>query len=842
MAFATIRPPYPSFFEANGTALEDGYIWIGEVNKDPQANPLTVYWDAALTQPVAQPVRTINGYASRNGSPGTLFVNNVYSIRVQNKKGTTVYTDFNVSPDDANFVNFTITEEIQTATAGQTVFTLTTMSYTPATNNLNVFVDGVNQISGGTYSYTETNTVTVTFASGLHEGALVKFTTATSLSAGTTDAANVVYYPAGTGAVATNVQAKLRESVSSSAFLTVQETLDAGTSATSYKVKLVGGLYNNNAVSLDWPTTYQTTLIGDGSAKTIINTTNTDGTQAIEVAAPSSDSYHAVMSAFKLQGGATAGDGIHFNSTGIGPMMNDIWVRDFSGSGKAGVKFTSTFIGTVDNLKSFSNDVGVSLVGSNGIIGRGWWVADNVTMGLQLDATSKGNDLSMIELGLSATDATKKAISISGSGNLIRAQYYENYTAPRSISFSAESLGNKLDFLHSAPWTGAWDDGAFNVYPVENHTSLVNLTSSFGFGGHLAAGGNDIENRYTNSTWNNSSTVGWNDFSITPPTRSVDTTIGYLDTNSMKLDWGTTALSGVESAQTFAVSAGDVISVMMMVRANRDLESTEELRFILLGAGNENREIIQICDLRQDLWTPVILTHTALVSENVNMRIVLGAAATHTALITYHDDFVVQVNKKTIGLLRNDTASTAVFSKNGGLYLPKVQLGRARVSVGGNALAGVGGTLTGTTSTATIADTNETVLYTHSVAARALWKDGQAIRIKAFGSVSANANTKQVRVRIGGVAGTLLADTTALAANNKKWTIEATLIRTGATTQVYFGEALSNDAVCPPTASTAAVDLTAALDLVVTGTNGTAAANDIVFLGAVVEYLNMGGV
>lgn len=231
MAFTTIRPPYPSFFEANGTALEDGYIWIGEVNKDPQNFPYTVYWDAALTLPAAQPIRTINGYASYNGSPGTLYAANVYSIRVQNKKGTTVYTDFNVTPDDATFFNYAVNQEIQTATAGQTVFTLTTMSYQPATNNLNVFVDGVNQISGGSYAFTETNSTTVTFASGLHEGAVVKFTTATSLSAGVTDAASVMYTPAGTGAVATTVQAKLRESVSVFDFMSAAQIADvqAGT-------------------------------------------------------------------------------------------------------------------------------------------------------------------------------------------------------------------------------------------------------------------------------------------------------------------------------------------------------------------------------------------------------------------------------------------------------------------------------------------------------------------------------------------------------------------------------------------------------------------------------------
>ena len=67
-----------------------------------------------------------------------------------------------------------IGEEIQTATSGQTVFNLTAASYTPGAKNLIVFVDGVNQYVGD--SYTETSSSIVTFSQGLHVGAKVKFT------------------------------------------------------------------------------------------------------------------------------------------------------------------------------------------------------------------------------------------------------------------------------------------------------------------------------------------------------------------------------------------------------------------------------------------------------------------------------------------------------------------------------------------------------------------------------------------------------------------------------------------------------------------------------------------
>lgn len=92
MSALSIQPTYPIFTETDGQPLENGYIWIGTVNLDPQVNPINVYWDAALTISAPQPIRTINGYPSRNGTPGRLYVNSDYSIRVMNRNGSTVYS------------------------------------------------------------------------------------------------------------------------------------------------------------------------------------------------------------------------------------------------------------------------------------------------------------------------------------------------------------------------------------------------------------------------------------------------------------------------------------------------------------------------------------------------------------------------------------------------------------------------------------------------------------------------------------------------------------------------------------------------------------------------------
>lgn len=137
-----------------------------------------------------------------------------YKIVLKNANDVLIGTYDNIVGINSNFINFLAQEEIQTATAGQTVFTLATTNYQPGTNSLSVFVDGVNQYDGSSYAYVETSSTVVTFTAGLHVGALVKFTTAQSLSSGATNASLVVYNPAGTGAVATTVQDKLRQYVS----------------------------------------------------------------------------------------------------------------------------------------------------------------------------------------------------------------------------------------------------------------------------------------------------------------------------------------------------------------------------------------------------------------------------------------------------------------------------------------------------------------------------------------------------------------------------------------------------------------------------------------------------
>lgn len=95
MSLTQVSQPYPVFTDSNGDPLDAGYVYIGQPNQNPETNLISVFWDPALTLPIVQPIRTINGYASRNGTPSPIYANveiGRYSITVKDRKHVTVFT------------------------------------------------------------------------------------------------------------------------------------------------------------------------------------------------------------------------------------------------------------------------------------------------------------------------------------------------------------------------------------------------------------------------------------------------------------------------------------------------------------------------------------------------------------------------------------------------------------------------------------------------------------------------------------------------------------------------------------------------------------------------------
>jgi hypothetical protein len=86
-----IQTPFSTFLDIDGKPLENGYVWVGAENLDPQSSPVATFWDEALTIAATQPIRTKGGYPANAGTPGRIYTLNPYSIRVQNKNGAQVF-------------------------------------------------------------------------------------------------------------------------------------------------------------------------------------------------------------------------------------------------------------------------------------------------------------------------------------------------------------------------------------------------------------------------------------------------------------------------------------------------------------------------------------------------------------------------------------------------------------------------------------------------------------------------------------------------------------------------------------------------------------------------------
>ncbi len=196
------------FFDNNGVILSGGKIYTYAAGT---TTPQATYTSASGTTPHANPI-ILDSAGRVPGGEIWLTDGLVYKFVIETATGILLGTYDNITGVNSNFVNYTVQEEVITATAGQTVFNLSTINYTPGTNSLSVYIDGVNQYVGD--SYLETDSDTVTFTSGVHVGGEVKFTTAVQSTTGAVDASIVSYEPPYTGSVATNVEAKLAQYVS----------------------------------------------------------------------------------------------------------------------------------------------------------------------------------------------------------------------------------------------------------------------------------------------------------------------------------------------------------------------------------------------------------------------------------------------------------------------------------------------------------------------------------------------------------------------------------------------------------------------------------------------------
>jgi hypothetical protein len=234
MALTQVTGPYPIFTDLDGTPLDDGYLYIGAINQDPEQNPIQVFWDANLTIEATQPIRTSNGYAYRNGTPALLYTAGEFSITIRNKRNEFVlYSPVGYGFDPAA-VSASVVKNDFIGNGVQVAFVLSAAPSTILATN--IFINGVYQEKD---SYTLSgNTITFSIAPPLNSSIEVMTNETGVINSG--NATAITYTLTAAGAVQQTVQTKLEQYVSVDDFGAIPDgTTDSGP---AIRVALASGL------------------------------------------------------------------------------------------------------------------------------------------------------------------------------------------------------------------------------------------------------------------------------------------------------------------------------------------------------------------------------------------------------------------------------------------------------------------------------------------------------------------------------------------------------------------------------------------------------------------------
>ena len=312
MATIQLAPPYPVFTDKNGDPLDNGYLYFGVVDLNPETNPIQVYYDSAFTQPVAQPIRTSNGYPMRNGAPALIYAGSQFSVTVRDKNSDLViYSPVGYGVDPGSIAGVVVVQDH----TGDGVTTIFNMGASPSSENAtNAYIDGVYQ-NKSTYSISGS---TLTFSEAPPLYSAIEIVSNQTAIIGGTDAGLVTYNEGDTGAVTRTVKAKLQESVSVKDFGAVGDGVTDDTAAiqaalgASDSIYFPAGTYECSNVEIDGGTESGGGKVIDASLALIQNTSG-NGASLFSIAGTTAVN---LMDFRAKQLKVTAGGGHVFNILG----------------------------------------------------------------------------------------------------------------------------------------------------------------------------------------------------------------------------------------------------------------------------------------------------------------------------------------------------------------------------------------------------------------------------------------------------------------------------------------------------------------------------------------------
>ena len=488
------------FFDNNGIPLAGGLLYTYAAGT---STPLATYTTQQATILNSNPI--VLDSAGR--VPNEIWLTSTYAYKfvLTNSLGAQVWSYDNLVGINSNFTAYSLQEQTFTATQGQTVFTLTGISYVPGTNNLSVFVNGSKQIV--TTNYLETSSTVVTFLTGLNVGDVVDFITAISTSTTATSSNNISYTQGGTGSITTNVQAKLQQTVSVKDFGAVGDGTTNDTAAIQAALNTGNSVYfpkGTYVISSALTPISNQKIYGAGQQNTIISQTSA-----------SSNGFTIINKSFvelrdmTVQNTASTptGKGIYIQGGG-NCFVTQILVQSFF----HGFNFNSTGSLQINRCYSTTNLSHGFLLNTNGSTASvNIWIRDcystaNTGDGIAVVGLVTGIYLDTLELALNTANGLEFVVDGSGapsnffctklvfdangqSGCIINSGvsqcYFNNcWSSNRGTGYNFYSLGTEIQinggFFYNCNKNGIDILGPYNsVVGASIHNAGVNTANTY---------------------------------------------------------------------------------------------------------------------------------------------------------------------------------------------------------------------------------------------------------------------------------------------------------------------------------------------------------------------------